>query len=178
MYDTMPLEIVLREIRYVIDEPGRKQDPFVIVTTLYNCEQVKKEVTINDIADLFGYRWNSELDIRSIKTHLNLHHLRCKSPEMVRREFWTTILAYNVIRTTAACSAALNNVSPRRISFVSTCQFVLSAWDLMASGLMAIEGLFDYCMIRLKEISKCLVGNRPGRIEPRVLKKRQRTTIS
>ncbi|TWU11078.1 IS4 family transposase [Allorhodopirellula heiligendammensis] len=174
MYDTMPLEIVLREIRYIIDEPGRKQDPFVIVTTLYNCEQVKQEVTIDDIAELFGYRWNSELDIRSIKTHLNLHHLRCKSPEMVRREFWTTILAYNAIRTTAACSAALNNVSPRRISFVSTCQFVLSAWDMMASGLMAIEKVLGYCLSRLKQISNCLVGNRPGRFEPRVLKKRQK----
>ncbi len=168
------LEIVLREIRYVINEPGRKQDPFVIVTTLFESEQGKQEITTDDIAELFGFRWNSELDIRSIKPHLNLHHLRCKSPEMVRREFWTTILAYNAIRTTAACSAALNNVSPRRISFVGTCQFVLSAWDLMASGLMAIETLLGYCLIRLKQISKCIVGNRPGRFEPRVLKKRQK----
>jgi putative transposase len=173
MYETMPLEIVLREIRYVINEPGRKQDPFVIVTTLYVDER-KQEVTLDDIADLFGFRWNCELDIRSIKTHLNLHHLRCKSPEMVHREFWTTILAYNAIRTTAACSASLHDVSPRQLSFVSTCQFVLSAWDVMASGLMAAGSLLDYCLSRLKQLSKCVVGNRLGRLEPRVLKKRQK----
>lgn len=172
MFETMPQEIVLREIRYIINEPGRKQDPFVIVTTLFEAEQRKQEVTYDDIAELFGFRWNCELDIRSIKTHLNLHHLRCKSPEMVRREFWTTILAYNAIRTTAACSSSLNDVSPRQISFVSTCQFVLSSWDMMASGLMAAESVLNYCLCQLKQISKCLVGNRPGRFEPRVLKKR------
>jgi putative transposase len=173
MYESMPLEIVLREIRYVVSEPGRKQDPFIIVTTLYHKEG-KQDVTIDDIAELFGFRWNAELDIRSIKTHMNLHHLRCKSPEMVRREFWTTILAYNAIRTTAACSAALNDGCPRRISFVSTCQFVLSAWDVMASGLIAATAMLDYCVSRLKQISKCIVGDRPGRIEPRVIKKRQK----
>lgn len=173
MYDTMPLEIVLREIRYTISEPGRKQDPFVVVTTLYQ-NKSKQDVTIDDIAELFGFRWNAELDIRSIKTHLNLHHLRCKSPEMVRREFWTTILAYNAIRTTAACSAKLHDVNPRQISFVSTCQFVLAAWDVLASGLIAAKSIMGYCLSRLKQISKCIVGNRPGRFEPRVLKKRQK----
>lgn len=174
MYAAMPPEITLREIRYVVNEPGRKQDPFVIVTTLFDAEQRKQEVTYDDIAELFGFRWSCELDIRSIKTHLNLHHLRCKSPEMVRREFWTTILAYNAIRTTAARSSSLHSVSPRAISFVSTCQFVLSSWDLMASGLMANQALLNYCVAQLKQISKCIVGDRPGRFEPRVLKKRQK----
>ena len=173
MYETMPRKIVLREIPYIINEPGRKQDPFVVVATIYRNEG-KQEVTIEDIAELFGFRWNAESDIRSIKTHLNLHHLRCKSPEMVHREFWTTILACNAIRTTAACSASLHDVSPRQISFVSTCQFVLAAWDVLASGLVVTTSIMDYCLSRLKQISKCLVGNRPGRFEPRVLKKRQK----
>lgn len=174
MYQAMPLELTLREIRYVVHEPGRKQDPFVIVTTLFDVEQRKQEVSCDDIAELFGFRWSCELDIRSIKTHLNLHHLRCKSPEMVRREFWTTILAYNAIRTTAARSGSLHGIRPRQISFVSTCQFVLSSWDLMASGLMAAESVLTYCVCQLKQISKCIVGDRPGRFEPRVLKKRHK----
>lgn len=132
MYDTMPLKIVLHEIRFAVNVPGCKQDPFVIVTTLFDSEQPNQEVTSDDIAELFSFRWNCELDIRSIKAHLNLLHQRCKSPEMVRREFWTTILAYNAIRTTAARSGSLNDVPPRQISFVSTCQFVPSGWDMMA----------------------------------------------
>jgi len=51
----MPLEIVLREIRYVVSEPGRKQDPFVIVTTLYHNEG-KHDVTIDDIAELIVHK--------------------------------------------------------------------------------------------------------------------------
>ena len=45
-----------------------------------------------DIAELYSFRWNSELDIRSIKQSLNLAHVRSKSPEMVRKELGTTIL--------------------------------------------------------------------------------------
>jgi IS4 transposase len=59
-----------------------------------------------DIAELYGFRWNSELDLRAIKSFLHLAHVRCKSPEMVRRELRTTLLAYNLIRTAAANAAA------------------------------------------------------------------------
>ncbi len=55
-----------------------------------------------EIAELYSYRWHSELDIRSIKDTLNLKHVRCMSPDMVRLEFRTTFLAYNLIRLTAA----------------------------------------------------------------------------
>ena len=171
MHESMPLSITLREIRYVVIEPGRKHDPFDIVTTLFD-EEGKQEVSYEDIAGLFSFRWNAELDLRSIKTHLNLHHLRCKSPEMVRREFWTTIIAYNAIRMTAARSAQLAGESPRRISFVSTCQYVLAAWDVIASRAFRGEVLRNYVMSQLNAIAKCIVGTRPGRLEPRVRKKR------
>jgi len=60
------------------------------------------------------------LDIRAIKSDLNLVHVRCKSPEMVRRELWTTLLAYNLIRTMAAAAALLHGKQPREISFTAT----------------------------------------------------------
>ena len=72
-----------------------------IVTTLTDQETFSKA----DIAELYGFRWNSELDIRSIKQSLNLSHVRCKSPAMVRRELWTTLLGYNLVRTTTAAAA-------------------------------------------------------------------------
>ena len=61
-----------------------------VVTTLLDVEQYSKE----DTAELYGFRWHSELDIRSIKQNLNLGHVRCKSPAMFRIEFPTTFLAY------------------------------------------------------------------------------------
>ena len=169
MYASMPKTIEVREIRYVITKPGRKQQPFVIVTTL---TQVAGDdaVSREDLAELFGFRWNAELDIRSIKTHMNLNHLRCKTPEMVRKEFWVTMLAYNAIRTTALGGAWVAGVRPREVSFVSCCQFVLAAWDVIDSK----RGMDHraYCVSRLEQIGKCIVGNRPGRFEPRVRKKR------
>ena len=169
MYDSMPKSIELREIRYVITKPGRKQDPFVIVTTMTDIEGADA-VQYEDLAELFGFRWSAELDIRSIKTHMNLNHLRCKSPEMVRKEFWVTMLAYNAIRTTALGSAWICGTRPREVSFVSCCQFVLAAWDLI--DILTPTARRSYCVSRLEQIGKCVVGKRPGRFEPRVRKKR------
>ena len=111
--------------------------------------------------------------VEIIKTSLNLGHVRCKSPEMVEREVRTTILGYNLIRTTAAAAALLHGQQPRQISFTSTCQYVLASWMLLSSGLIAEAILGDYIRLMLKQIAACEVANRPGRLEPRVLKRRR-----
>jgi len=72
LYRLMLLEIDLREMKYLIEAPGRKSGPFVVVTTMLE-HQSDDAVSYQDIADLFGFRWNVELDIRSIKTFMNLH---------------------------------------------------------------------------------------------------------
>jgi hypothetical protein len=131
------------------------------------------EYTKEDIAELYGFRWNVELDIRSIKSNLNLRHVRCKSSQMVRRELWTMVLAYNLIRSTAASAALLHGKQSRQISFTSTSQFVLSSWSLIANGSVESSQLVEFSLRKLKEIADCVVGNRPGRIEPRVLKRRR-----
>jgi len=123
-YDAIPDTLELREIRYNIVEKGRRTRTLTVVTTLTDAEVYSKE----DIAQLYGFRWNQELDIRCIKQSLNLCHVRCKSPDMVHKELWTTLLGYNLIRTTAAAAALLHNKKPRQISFTSTCQYVLASW--------------------------------------------------
>lgn len=165
-YAQIPERLQLREIRYSIVTPGRRTHCIDIITTLVDHDKYTKE----DIAMLYGYRWNSELDIRSIKDSLNLGHVRCKSPEMVRREVWTTILGYNLVRITAASAALLHNKQPRQISFTSTCQYILASWMQLALG--GINNLADYCFTMLNQIARCEVANRPGRLEPRVVKKR------
>jgi hypothetical protein len=92
---------------------------------------------------------------------------------MVHRELWTTILGYNLIRTTAASAAFLHNKRPRQISFTSTCQYVLASWMQLSSQMIAPTRLEDYLRVMLKQIAKCEVANRPGRLEPRVLKRRR-----
>ena len=170
-YALLPNEIILREIRYVIEEPGRKQQPFVIVTTMLDAKG-ENAITKDEIAELFGFRWNVELDFRSIKSNMNLAHVRCKSPEMVHREFWITMLAYNLIRTTIALAATLADMKPRQISFTSACQFVLAGWQEICRIENSAQ-LEVYCRKMLLSISQCVVGDRPGRFEPRVVKRRR-----
>ena len=92
---------------------------------------------------------------------------------MVRKELWTTLLAYNLIRTTAAAAALLHDKQPRQISFTGTCQYVLSSWMLLSSDLIAPRDILAHCRTLLWQISQCEVANRPGRVEPRVLKRRR-----
>lgn len=168
-FATIPETLTLREMRYCVNVPGRRTEVLTVVTTLLDAEVYSRE----DLADLYGFRWNSELDICSIKQALNLAHARCKSPEMVRRELWTTLLGYNLIRTTAAAAAMLHEKQPRHISFTSTCQFVLSTWSPFSHGHHTPAEIESCCRTMLARIAECQVGDRPGRIEPRELKRRR-----
>lgn len=165
----IPKVLTLRELRFNIVVPGRRTRTIDIITTLTDADEYTKE----DIARLYGFRWNSELDIRSIKSNLNLAHVRCKSPEMVHRELWTTILGYNLIRTTSAAAALLHDKQPRQISFTSSCQYVLASWMQLSSRLIDGVKLDTYLLVILAQIAGCEVANRPGRLEPRVLKRRR-----
>jgi len=166
-YAAIPKVLVLREIRFQITEPGRRTRSLTVVTTLLDPDKYSAE----EIAELYGFRWHSELDIRSIKQSLGLDHVRCKSPAMVGKELWATLLAYNLIRTTAAAAALLHDRRPRQISFTGTCQHVLSVWMLLSVGACVDAGLL--CRTMLAQIAACPVADRPGRIEPRVLKRRR-----
>jgi hypothetical protein len=168
-YQRIPETLELREIRYSVVEPGRRARSIDIITTLTD----PVEYTKAEIAQLYGFRWNAELDIRAIKSNLNLGHVRCKSPEMVRREIWTTLLAYNLIRTTAAAAALLHGKQPRQISFTATCQYVLASWMSLSCGLIPASQVASHCLTMLRQIAACAVANRPGRLEPRVLKRRR-----
>jgi putative transposase len=168
-YQKIPQTLELREIRFSVIEPGRRTHSIDIITTLTDAAAYTRE----EIAQLYGFRWNAELDIRSIKSNLNLVHVRCKSPEMVRRELWTTLLAYNLIRTTAASAALLHGKQPRQISFTATCQYVLASWMSLSCGLIPVSRLVRHGLTMLRQIAACEVANRPGRLEPRVLKRRR-----
>jgi len=92
---------------------------------------------------------------------------------MVGRELWTTILAYNLIRTTAAAAALVHRKQPRQISFTSACQYILAAWMPLSCGLIELRKVEEYCRKLLAQIAACEVANRPGRLAPRVLKRRR-----
>ena len=168
-YDTISATLQLRELQFEVTQPGRRTTVITIVTTLTDATISTKA----DLAELYGFRWNAELDIRAIQQNLNLNHVRCKSPKMVRRELWVTLLAYNLVRTTAAAAALLYKKRPRQISFTGTCQYLLASWTDMVRGRIPPDRLSVHCLALLSQIATCEVGDRPGRIEPRVLRRRR-----
>lgn len=169
LYQQIPKTMELREVCFRVVVPGYRTQFIEVITTLTNPAEYSRE----DLADLYGFRWNAELDIRSLKSTLNLDHVRCKTPAMVEAEVWTTILGYNLIRTTAAGAAQLSGRQPRQISFTATCQYVLAAWMQISSGWIKPEHMTAFGLRVLEQIAGCEVANRPGRIEPRAVKRRR-----
>ena len=147
--------------------PGYRVKTLTVITTLTDPALYSRE----DIAELYGFRWNVELDIRQIKQTLHLDHVRCKMPAMVEREVWVTLLAYNLIRKVIATAAAGHHKQPRQLGFTLACQSLLASWMLLATG--ACRDSHALCTMLLARIAANEVADRPGRIEPRVLKRRR-----
>jgi hypothetical protein len=166
-YALIPTTLTLRELQFNVVVPGRRTETITVMTTLTDPVAYPQE----DIAGLYGYRWNAELDIRVIKQTLGLDHVCCKTPEMVERQLWTTLLAYNLIRKVMATAAALHGKQPRQLGFTLACQTILSSWMLLATG--SCRNAQELRRSALARIAANEVANRPGRIEPRVLKRRR-----
>ena len=115
---------------------------------------------------LYQQRWHVELNFRHIKTTLGMDVLSCHTPEMIAKEIWIYLLAYNLIRTPMAQSAAHAGCLPNELSF----KHALQLW--LAWGRHAQVDNHDSLMAMLKAIAQKRVGNRPGRIEPRQKKRR------
>jgi hypothetical protein len=163
LYDSIPQQMPIRIVMLEAIESGRVES-LDVATTLLD----PKAFPALEIARLYGCRWNVELDIRGIKQSLNLDHVRCKSPDMVHRELWTTLLAYNLVRWVCAQAAMVHDKLPRQMSFTIACNVLLSQW-LMPPDKSIRQTLGQH---NLFQIACNEVADRPGRIEPRVVKRR------
>jgi hypothetical protein len=165
-YERMPAGLEVRELRLKVERPGFRVDELVLVTTLVDGVLYSKE----ELADLFLERWHIELDFRSIKCALKMDILRCRSPEMVEKEIWMHLLAYNLIRGVMAQAARAHGRAPRRVSFTGAWQTMKAFHDSLNGASPAVRERLVAAM--LKAIAGHHVGDRPGRVEPRATKRR------
>ena len=165
-YAQMPNQMEIRELRFKVQRPGFRVNELVLVTTMLDAEEYTKE----ELADLFLQRWNIELDLRSIKDVLQMDVLRCKTPEMVEKEIWIHLLAYNLIRGMAAKAAEAHDKQPRLISFKGTLQTMTAFQEALRWALPPDRQRLVAAMLRA--IAHHAVGDRPGRVEPRANKRR------
>ena len=170
-YMSMPEHILVREVRVHIEQPGFRTKSMVIVTTLLDPVTYTKK----DLADLYRERWNNELDLRSIKSVMQMECLRGKTPELVRKEIWTHVLAYNLIRTIMAQAATQNGLLPRTISFKGTLQTLEAFQPVIALiGNHNSATRISLYQQLLAAIVLHRVKDRPNRFEPRRHKRRHK----
>ena len=166
-YNTLPESLTIRECRVPIAQPGFRVKVVVIATTLLDHVAYPP----SELAKLYRARWNAELDLRSLKRTMQMDVLRCKTPELVRKELWTHILAYNLIRTILAQAAHKHHLEPRSLSFKGAIQ-TLEAFQ----PVLALQGEHDAAhrlslyQILLDAIATHRVADRPDRYEPRAWK--------
>lgn len=165
-YEALPEELCIRELQVQVQQRGFRVESFVVVTTLTDA----RKYTRDDLAELYHKRWLVELDIRAIKATLGMDILRCKSPEMVRREVASCLLAYNLIRQSMLHAALQANISPRQQSFAVALQKIAAGW--IVTLLLDEEVVASLTDTHLKQLSTHRVGDRPDRIEPRAIKRR------
>ncbi len=165
-YAAMPESITVREVQVEVREPGFRTESFVVVTTLLDAETY----TAADVGELYRKSWLAELDIRVIKSTLGFDVLRCLTPEMARKELWTALLAYNLIRQTMLQAAEQADCSPRELSFAHALQTVAASWGLVV--LLGTETQVVLIDSQLAALGELRIGDRPNRIEPRAIKRR------
>lgn len=166
VYERLPETLQIRELRVTVEQPGFRVDELVLATTLLDPFEYHKD----DLATLYFERWNIEIDLRSIKCMMQMDVLRCGTPDMVVKEIWMHALAYNLIRGVIAAAAEAHEKEPRKISFAGALQTMAAFRGPLG---MAPPGAHRLLVdVMLRAIANHEVGYRPGRIEPRAIKRR------
>lgn len=120
------------------------------------------ELPPEQIAQLYGHRWNIETDLRSLKQTVHLHALTARSLDMVAKELLLGVAAYNLVRGTIYAAARVAGIDPRRLSFsrvqdvVNACLPNLAA----ATSQQAYQRVLDRM---LRRAAQCKLPQRPYR---------------
>lgn len=152
-YDAAPQTITVRELA-----AGHK----ILVTTMLSPKVASKQA----LKQLYQQRWHVELDLRNIKSTLGMGVLSCKTPDMIEKEMWVYLLAHNLIRIVMAEAASLTDILPRQLSFKHSLQ-LWRTWRQHPNGRDDNESLRALLRLTIENT----VGHRPGRAEPRAIKR-------
>jgi hypothetical protein len=164
-YRHYPKQLIMRQVTVDARDKNNRVKQFKVVTTILD-----QSIDGEQIGDLYERRWEGEVDIRSIKSTMQMDILRCKTPDMVHKEIWTHLLAYNLLRTAMAVAANESGTDPRQVSFKGAKQALTAfAPKIEAARPEDRAPLID---AMLATIAYHRVGDRPGRWEPRARKRR------
>lgn len=164
----MPITLTVRELVITVDIPGFRSKTLTVATTLLDKKQYPKQA----LAELYRRRWMAELFLRDIKITLGMDVLRCKTPDMVEKELWMHLIAYNLIRALMVEAVKKHGKPPERLSFKGTVVTVRKWTPIMAAKTLADEERRYMMALLLRYIAHDEVPLRPNRTEPRARKRR------
>jgi hypothetical protein len=163
-YRRYPKTQIMRQVAVDARDKNNRAKRFKVVTTILDAS-----INGREVGGLYEQRWGGEVDIRSVKSTMQMDILRCKTPDMVHKEIWTHLLAYNLLRTVMAVAAHENDIEPRQVSFKGAKQTLTAfAPKIEAARPKDRTPLID---AMLAAIAYHSVRNRPGRWEPRARKR-------
>jgi hypothetical protein len=164
----LPETMEIRVIKYRVHQKGFRSREIVLTTTLTDPVKYPKQALI----ELYRDRWDIEVRLRDIKTTMGMDRLRCKSPEMIRREVMMFLIAYNCIRLLMLQSSQLHGIALNQLSLANT----LGTLNEFRKNLLAHRGKPKLNKAIHAQILQLIASKpltkRPDRYEPRVLKKR------
>lgn len=166
----LPERIEVRAIRFRTGIKGFRSKEIILFTSLADPGKYPGE----KLKELYYRRWEMELRIRDIKTTMGMDFLRSKTPSGCRKELWMGLLAYNLARGIMLDAALRGRLPVSRISFKGT----MNSLDAFSSSLFAQADPLRAYLIFIDFLIEIRVPDRPGRIEPRLLKKRQKNNYS
>jgi Transposase DDE domain/Insertion element 4 transposase N-terminal len=166
-YEGIPQWLRLRAVRVDVRQAGFRTERLVLVTTLTDAAAVSGA----ELGDLYRRRWQAELNLRSLKKTLQMDILRCKSPELVRKEVWAHLLVYNLVRAVMAQAAARAGVRPDEVSFTGALQ-TFNAFLPQLGAVRTAEQAQVLWEVLLWAVGEHRVGDRPDRYEPRRVRRR------
>ncbi len=166
LFETLPNTLQLRELKFEVKQKGFRVKNIVAVTSLLHLHEATKQ----EIAELFRSRWHAELDLRSVKTVMQMDVLRCKTPEMVRKEVYAHLIVYNLIRGVIAQAAHQTGERPLCLSFKGALQTLDAFIPFLCSA--SRTELPQLRITILNCVAQHRVGDRPDRYEPRAVKRR------
>lgn len=150
-HDGLPDSIGLREVRCTLARPGYRSRKIVLVTTLLDDATYPAE----SLAELYLDRWLVETNLGYLKQAMRVEPLRHKSEDSACKALWAAMLAYNLVRREMAEAAAARGIDANRVSFVDT-----------MTGLRHGTWRERCASYRINPL-------RPGRGQPRVIKRRK-----
>jgi hypothetical protein len=167
LWATLPESLTLRLVRCRLSLPGFRTRKIILVTTLLDSSQFSPA----KLAELYYRRWAMELSLRNLKITLQMDHLSCKNPENVEREIRMHFLVHNLVRRLMLEASRRHSVALDRVSFAGSLAAARRYSEAMLQARSQCRRR-QLCEDLFRVLARDLVPDRPGRREPRAVKRR------